>query len=268
ARQQLDESVNFRAEILPVTCGEMMGLLIKRKLERGATRKCIRTEDGNWFTPREFEIRGGYEKANNWRNSLTCGGKTLKQLMELGYIHLPPTTRESKKKEENSGKCKICQDGGKLFCCENCQSFFHGDCHLPPVDTKRNGWNCTFCTVETSSQSLQFYTESEVLVKQMDPGRKLKCEFLLLKVYQHLESNIFPNIPRGSYVTKASQYIGKLRALDTIKKKLIMNKYSKVQDFLDAMNKFFQDPRCEKLHLNQEEFMKKFKEVFAIKETN
>ena len=49
----------------------------------GATRKCIRTEDGNWFTPREFEVRGGKDKASNWKTSLTCGGKTLKQLIEV-----------------------------------------------------------------------------------------------------------------------------------------------------------------------------------------
>ncbi|XP_045689693.1 nuclear body protein SP140-like protein [Phyllostomus hastatus] len=102
----------------------------------------------------------------------------------------------------------------------------------------------------------------------MDPGRKVKCEFLLLKVYHHLESNIFPNIPHGNYVTKASQYLGKLRKLDIIKKKLIKDNYCKVQDFLEAMNKFFQDPRREKLHLNQEEFMENFKKVFAIWETN
>ncbi|XP_036885233.1 nuclear body protein SP140-like protein isoform X2 [Sturnira hondurensis] len=268
ARQQPCVSVNFRAQILHVDCGEMCGLLIKRKLERGATRKCIRTEDGNWFTPREFEVRGGYEKASNWKTSLTCGGKTLKHLMELGCLRSPPTTREIKKKEQNSDKCKICQDGQKLFRCENCQSFFHGDCHLPPVNTKRNGWNCTFCTIENSSQSLQRYRESEVLEKQMEPWRKLKCEFLLLKVYHHLESNIFPNIPHGNYVTKASQYLGKLRKLDIIKKKLIKENYCKVKDFKEDMDKFFQDPRHEKLHLNQEEFMKNFKEVFAIQETN
>lgn len=31
----IDETVNFKAEILPVTCGKMMGMLIKRKLQRG-----------------------------------------------------------------------------------------------------------------------------------------------------------------------------------------------------------------------------------------
>ncbi|XP_045689692.1 nuclear body protein SP140-like protein, partial [Phyllostomus hastatus] len=96
SRQHPDASVNFRAEILRVACGEMRGLLIKRKLERGATRKCIRTEDGNWFTPREFEVRGGYQ-ACNWKTSLTCSGKTLKKLIKDKHIRSPPITRESKK---------------------------------------------------------------------------------------------------------------------------------------------------------------------------
>ncbi|XP_053511215.1 nuclear body protein SP140-like protein [Artibeus jamaicensis] len=244
----------------------MRGLLIKRKFEQGATRKCIRTEDGTWLTPREFELRGGYQ-SYNWKTSLTCGGKTLKELIKLGCMCSPPITRETQNKEENSDKCKICQDGGKLFCCENCQSFFHGDCHLPAVDTKRKGWNCTFCTIENSSRSLQCYSESEVLEKQMG-HEKLKCEFLLLKVYHHLESNIFPNIPHGNYVAKASQYLGKLRKLDIIKKKLIMENYCKVKSFKEAMDKFFQDPVCEKLHLNQEDFMKNFRKVFSIHETN
>ncbi|XP_036885034.1 nuclear autoantigen Sp-100-like [Sturnira hondurensis] len=96
AREQPGVSVKLGAQILPVTCGEMRGLLIKRKLERGATRKCIRTEDGNWLTPREFEVRGGYQSCN-WKTSLTCGGKTLNELIKLGYLQTPPITRESKK---------------------------------------------------------------------------------------------------------------------------------------------------------------------------
>ncbi|XP_045701632.1 nuclear body protein SP140-like protein isoform X2 [Phyllostomus hastatus] len=268
ARQQPGVFVNFRAQILRVACGEMKGLLIRRKLERGATRKCIRTEDGNWFTPREFEVRGGYEKASNWKTSLTCSGKTLKQLMELRLLLPPPKTFCKGKKEGNSDKCVICLDGGKLFRCGTCYRFFHGDCHLPPVDTKRKSWNCTFCRIGNSSGCQQHYRKSEILVKLMGPEEKLKCEFLLLKVYYHLENNVFPSIPRENYVRKASQCVGKLRKLDIIKKKLIKGNYPQVEDFVWAMENFFWDPKQIYLYLKKEEFMKDFKEIFAIRDTN
>uniref|UniRef100_A0A0K8RD23 Putative nuclear body protein n=1 Tax=Ixodes ricinus TaxID=34613 RepID=A0A0K8RD23_IXORI len=91
----------------------------------------------------------------------------------------------------NSDKCKICLDGAKLFRCEKCQSFFHENCHLPPVDTKRNGWRCTFCTVDSLPRSQQRYRGSEVLERQMEPEEKLKCAFLFLKVYSPLENDVF-----------------------------------------------------------------------------
>nr|KAF6451167.1 SP140 nuclear body protein like [Molossus molossus] len=83
-------SVNFHDELLPVTCGESSGMLIKRKLERGVTMKCIRSDDGNWFSLRELEIRGGYESASNWKNSLRCGGKSLRKLIMEGILPTPP----------------------------------------------------------------------------------------------------------------------------------------------------------------------------------
>ncbi|XP_053775161.1 nuclear body protein SP140-like protein [Desmodus rotundus] len=263
-----EDNVDVRAEVIPVTCGEMRGLLIKRKFEQGATRKCIRTEDGNWFTPREFEVRGGYEKASNWKTSLTCGGKTLKRLMEEEKLPTPPTTCGRNKKGGNSDKCKICQDGAKLFCCEKCRSFFHENCHLPPVDTKRNSWRCTVCTLDDPSRGQQHYRQSEVLERQMEPEEKLKCAFLLLKVYGPLENDIFRKIPYENYVEKASQCLQRLRMLDKIKKSLNEGNYTKVKDFVQAMSLLFQDPKCNNSDLTEEEFKKNFKEVFAIQETN
>ena len=49
----------------------------------GSTVKSIKTEDGNWFTPSEFVVAGGYKKASHWKKTLRCGGKTLQVLMEV-----------------------------------------------------------------------------------------------------------------------------------------------------------------------------------------
>ncbi|EPQ08004.1 Nuclear body protein SP140 [Myotis brandtii] len=218
-----DVEVDYTAEILPVTCGEMVGMLIKRKLKRGATVKCIRREDGNWYTPREFEVEGGYEKSSNWKNSVYCGGTALKNLKEL----------------KNAAKCKICEDEGKLFNCSRCFSFFHEDCHIPPVDTKRiREWRCTFCTIKVSSRSQQCCSESEVLERQMGPEEKL--------------------------VQKASQCLKTLKGLDEIKKSLTEGHYLQVEEFVLKINNIFQDHKHNDSDLTEEEFKKNFKDVFAI----
>ncbi|KAF6114770.1 hypothetical protein HJG60_010703 [Phyllostomus discolor] len=80
------EFVDFHSEILPVTCGEMKGMLHKNKLKEGSKVKCIETEDGNWFTPSEFSVAGGYQKSSHWKSTVRCGGKTIKQLTEEGKL--------------------------------------------------------------------------------------------------------------------------------------------------------------------------------------
>ncbi|XP_059559461.1 nuclear body protein SP140-like protein isoform X1 [Myotis daubentonii] len=261
-KMRTDETVDFKAEILPLTCGVMVGMLIKRKLKRGATVKCIRREDGNWFTPREFEVAGGYEKSSNWKNSVCCGGRTLKWMIQQGYLLKPP--RGVKKKLKKAEKCKICGDEGKLFNCSWCFSFFHGDCHIPPVDSKRNNWKCTFCKIKMSSRSQQQASESEVLARPMRPEEKMKCEFLLLKAYCHFEGNVFPNIPHENYVQKASQCLETLRRLDEIKNSLNDGCYAQVEGFVLDMNNIYQDPKHNDSDLTEEEFKKNFKKVFAI----
>ncbi|XP_066089558.1 nuclear body protein SP140-like protein isoform X3 [Saccopteryx bilineata] len=270
AREQTDESVNYENEILPVVCGEMKGMLIKRKLERGARTTCIRSDDGNQFTPREFEIKGGRGKSSNWKQSIRCGGKTLGCLIKDKTL-LEPPGQKGREKKENSHKCKICLDGGILYFCNACHEFFHGDCHIPAVETNRSCWTCTFCMIKNSLRSQERHKESEVLARPMQPAEQLKCVFLLLTVYCRLESDVHENIPHENYNEMASKCLEKLRRLDEIKKKLTGGEYTKVGAFVLAMNPILQNASASQRYdanLIEKEFNRNFREVFAVEETS
>ncbi|XP_015990159.2 nuclear body protein SP140-like protein isoform X10 [Rousettus aegyptiacus] len=260
-----NERVNFHSEILPVTCGTVKGMLNKNKLKQGATVKSIQSEDGNWYTPREFEVKGGYEKSSNWKLSVRSGGKTLKCLMEEGLVPNPPRTYSRKKKilppgllctpqllkplhdihskvkeehrsvhaspqsaRRNSDECNVCHDGGTLFCCDTCSRSFHEDCHLPPVETKRSPWSCIFCRIKLYSGSQKCHKEYDVLTRQMGPEEQLKCEFLLMNIYCHPVMNIFKKTANDNYRKETSQCMEELMRLNDIKQRLYKRSYSKV----------------------------------------
>ncbi|XP_058433525.1 nuclear autoantigen Sp-100 isoform X15 [Marmota monax] len=96
-----EKNVNFNLPKLPVTCGEAKGTLHKKQFKQGAQMKSIRTEDGKWLTPRDFEIRGNHAAAKNWKLSLRCHGWTLKELIEAGHLPNPPITRKKRKTRES-----------------------------------------------------------------------------------------------------------------------------------------------------------------------
>uniref|UniRef100_A0A9L0SLY9 SP140 nuclear body protein like n=1 Tax=Equus caballus TaxID=9796 RepID=A0A9L0SLY9_HORSE len=255
SRMDRNENVNFHSEILPVTCGQAKGMLYKRKLKRGTLVKCIQSEGGDWMTLREFEVNGGHEKSSNWKLSVRCGGRPLRWLIEEGFLPKPPRIYTKKKKLENTDKCAVCLDEGRLFCCYICLKTFHEDCHIPPVETQRILWTCTFCRMSMSSGSQQCHEEPEVLARQMGPEEQLKCEFLLLKIYCCVESSLFAKTPQNN---------DELMGLDKIKKQLNEQGYPQVKEFVQDLRLIFQNHTAS----YEAEFEKNFKELFAIQEAN
>ncbi|XP_069327765.1 nuclear autoantigen Sp-100-like isoform X2 [Eulemur rufifrons] len=89
-----DINMNFQLPELPVTCGEIKGTLYKEILKKGTSKKCIKRDNGRWFTLKRFEIKGGYKNSGKWKQNIRCGGFPLKDLIEKGYLQIPPTGRE------------------------------------------------------------------------------------------------------------------------------------------------------------------------------
>eukprot|EP00072_Mus_musculus_P067375 XP_017169138.1 PREDICTED: nuclear body protein SP140-like protein isoform X3 [Mus musculus] len=96
-RRRRKENANFSAELLPVTCGNLKGVLHKDKFKQGISVKSIQCQNGNWFTPSEFEMMGGYGKSKNWKLSLRCHNWPLKLLIQRNFLPNPPRIHRKRK---------------------------------------------------------------------------------------------------------------------------------------------------------------------------
>eukprot|EP00069_Balaena_mysticetus_P005081 bmy_04892T0 len=203
-RKHRYEKVDFHSQILPVTCGKVKGMLHKKKLEEGVLVKCIQSENGDWFTPREFEIRGGHERSKNWKISVRCSGMPLRWLIEKGVPKSHDNTLDNLCEPV---ELHLLQDEGVFW--------------KPAVS--RGIWGPGKADAARGAVG-----ESDGNPKS-SPFPSHKCEFLLLKVYCHTESTFFAKIPYYYYIKEASENLKEPMWLDKIKKRLNEQGYSHVE---------------------------------------
>ncbi|XP_036011223.1 nuclear body protein SP140-like protein [Mus musculus] len=239
-RRRRKENANFSAELLPVTCGNLKGVLHKDKFKQGISVKSIQCQNGNWFTPSEFEMMGGYGKSKNWKLSLRCHNWPLKLLIQRNFLPNPPRIHLKRKEIQNSDECEVCRNGGTLFCCDTCFRAFHEDCHIPTVEAEITPWSCIFCRMQ-SLGSQPSLPESEILQREMAPQEQLKCEYVLLRVYCCSESSFFSKMPYYYYFREMTVGVQEPMWLDIIKKKLSDQAYCQVEDFVQDMRLIFRN---------------------------
>ncbi|XP_053071903.1 nuclear autoantigen Sp-100 isoform X5 [Acinonyx jubatus] len=231
-----DTNMNFHLPKVPVTCGEAKGILYKRKMKEGIVQRCIKGEDGRWFTLREFEIEGNHGPSKNWKMSVR--------------INFYQTHQEK-------GEERLSQSMGEMTLTDPWSCII---CRVKAIK-------------ERYPQSQVCHQESEVLKRRMLPEEQLKCEFVLLKVYSCSKSSFFASKPH--YGRGASHGLKKPMWLSKIKKKLNMKLYIRVEGFVQDMSLIFQNHRAfyknnqKFIRLGsqvEDVFQNNFRNTFAIQE--
>ncbi|XP_062347841.1 transcription intermediary factor 1-alpha isoform X3 [Cinclus cinclus] len=174
----------------------------------------------------------------------TCPGKA-------GWMGSSHTGEGRKEDDPNEDWCAVCQNGGKLLCCEKCPKVFHLSCHVPTLMSFPSGeWICTFCRdlskpeVEYDCDKPAHSSEKRKLEDTMGlaPIDRRKCERLLLYLYCHEMSPAFQD-PVPLTVPDYYKIIKKPMDLSTIKKRLEVTNsfYTKPEDFVADFRLIFQN---------------------------
>ncbi|XP_012604916.2 sp110 nuclear body protein isoform X1 [Microcebus murinus] len=77
-----EDAMDFQCPNLPVTCGKEKGMLHVERMKLGPSKKCIQNEEGVRLTAKEFEIKGKGRSTEDWKQSVRCRRKSLRQMLK------------------------------------------------------------------------------------------------------------------------------------------------------------------------------------------
>ena len=66
---------------------------------------------------------------------------------EGGNSNMLQPSQKKGSSDGNQNECGICQEPGKLICCDDCPGAFHADCLGYTKACPRGKWKCYFCQV-------------------------------------------------------------------------------------------------------------------------
>ncbi|KAF5905975.1 nuclear body protein [Clarias magur] len=238
----------FEASALPVSCGSVSGFLYKSRFA-GSRSKSIRTEE-RWFTPEEFVRQELMLTDGNWKKDILCHGKTLTYLVKNEILNVHALScpcllccPKDHRDQDNDDVCYICNTEENLVCCDGCPRAFHHHCHLPTLheDTLGDEWTCTFCVLK-SNQRLWIHMNREGALSILVPGNILRCEYLLLRLYNGDTECVFTDDPTET-VPRYNGVISNPMWLDRVRAKLQKNEYRTVGQFVHDIDLIFNNCR-------------------------
>ncbi|XP_051964805.1 E3 ubiquitin-protein ligase TRIM33-like isoform X2 [Xyrauchen texanus] len=199
----------------------------------GSVQDILRTLGENVKSEPQTEQLSSCTNTNSSTPLTNGNGSQIKSLLSLrgssancqATATINSQTTTGKEDDPNEDWCAVCQNGGRLLCCDRCPKVFHEECHIPMLKGLPSGdWMCTLCRSLTNPE-MEYDCDDGPCSKKdkseigMSPEDQRRCERLLLFMYCH-ELSIAFREPVSTLVPNYYKIIKHPMDLKLIKKKL------------------------------------------------